>query len=148
MNKSDSITNLFLMEVKFLRLDENGKTLMPVCEMPGHCVFFLSNYIWTFENLEEDNFEAYREAITNILANLYAVWKCPLAWELQMQTFDQFLAEDNPFYKPAVRRSKPFAFSPENGQTEIKVEFLKLWASAAGVITDDEETIEENENVM
>lgn len=124
--------NEFFIYLKLLAINpETGKTYVPVCQMQPQIVVNLYNFIHEFRRVEEDNSEAYRAAVEEVLQKTQSAFGCPIGWLIEMQSTDEFFAMDNPFYQPEIRHSSDFLYSPEIGKTEIEVGFMYQWALEA-----------------
>lgn len=136
-----SVTNMFFLKIKLLKLRENGKTSKPVCQMADQILVSLNTFIEDFKLAEGHHPKTYDETIAEFLSKFYAAWNCPIAWRIEMQSYDDFLAFEeeggvtfeNPFYQPESRISQPFLYSPADGLTKIDVGFLWSWALEAVV---------------
>lgn len=121
--------NTFFIYIKLLKTNpETGKCWAPPCEVQAQIIFNLYLYIHEFQMVEEDNSEAYENAIREILEKTHRAFECPLGWFIAMESKDEFFALDNPFYQPEVKFSEEFFYSPDHGKTAIDTEFMYRWA--------------------
>lgn len=121
--------NEFLIYIKLLPINpETGVTFIAPCEMQPQIAVSLFYYLEEFKRDETHNSAAYKSAIEEILNKIYTAYQTPLGWLIEMQSYDEFFAMDNPFYQPEKRLSEEFFFSPSHDQTAIDIEFMYEWS--------------------